>query len=77
MVSCSKYKVSVSQNETCIQFTTGEHVLQMKCSKINAESLNFMKFKMERFYCEECTRKLEQRREKTTPIKTISETKGR
>ncbi|KAL4134937.1 hypothetical protein QTP88_006617 [Uroleucon formosanum] len=48
----------------------------MKCSNMNAESLDFMKSKGMTFNFEDCTKKLKQDREKSIPIKSITQTKG-
>ncbi|KAF0721144.1 Uncharacterized protein FWK35_00020479 [Aphis craccivora] len=48
----------------------------MKCSNLNAESLDFMKSKGMTFNCEDCTKKLKQDRRESIPIKSIPQTKG-
>lgn len=48
----------------------------MKCSNLNAESLDFMKSKGMAFNCEDCIKKLKQDRGESTPIKSIPQTRG-
>ncbi|KAL4082914.1 hypothetical protein QTP88_029568 [Uroleucon formosanum] len=48
----------------------------MKCTNMNVESLDFMKSKEMAFNYEDCTKKFNQDREESTPIKCIPQTKG-
>jgi len=86
MTLCSKCnKVSVSRNEINIQIyillpiqytyysTTCKNELHIKCYKMNAKSLHYMKAKGLAHVCEDCTKKLKQNRRNGTLIKNISQ----
>jgi len=67
MALCSKCKVVVLRNEVSYQNITSKNVLHMKCSKINVESLDYVKSNGLAFDCEDCTIKLKQNRGNGTP----------
>ncbi|KAF0763327.1 sentrin-specific protease-like [Aphis craccivora] len=76
MALCPKCKVVVSRNESSTQCSTCKNVLHIKCANMNSDSIDYMKSNGIAFDCEDCTKKLKQKRDDCTPVKPTPQTQG-
>ncbi|KAF0704336.1 Uncharacterized protein FWK35_00031170 [Aphis craccivora] len=76
MALCPKCKVAVSRNESSTQCSTCKNVIHIKCANMNSDSIDYMKSNGIAFDCEDCTKKLKQKRDDCTPVKPTPQTQG-
>lgn len=69
MTLCPKCQISISRNEDSVQCVTCYTVTHMKCSKMDKDSLEFLKTTGKKYNCEECIKKIKTGRHDDTPLK--------
>jgi len=69
MTVCPKYQITISHNEDSVKCVTCYTVTHMKCSKMDNDSLEYLKSIGKKYNCDECTNKVKIGRHDDTPVK--------
>ena len=75
MTLCPKCQISIARKEDSVQCATCNTVTHMKCSKMDKDSLEYLKSIGQKYNCDECVSQSKNGRHDDTPIKANTKTK--